>query len=173
MNPDPYAAFLLGLGACRPLSRGVIGIRSADPFEAPSIRPHYLSAPEDVAELLDGVRFLRRLAATPAMRSIIEEEIRPGPDVQSEDDLVADIRQRCGTIFHPVGTCAMGADPAQTVVDARLRVHGVAGLRVIDASVFPSVTSGNTNAPTIMVAEKGADLVLADAVAADRLPHVA
>ena len=163
MNPDPYAAFLLGFSTCRPLSRGRIEIGSRDPFAPPKIHPNYLTASEDMAELLEGVRFMRKLAATPSMRSIIEEELKPGPAVQSEDDLTADIRLRCGTVFHPVGTCMMGPDARSAVVDSRLHVHGFGGLRVIDASVFPNVTSGNTNAPTIMVAEKAADIVLEDA----------
>jgi choline dehydrogenase len=160
MNPDPYAAFLLGFSTCRPASRGFIQVRSRDPFAPPEIHPNYLTAPEDMVELLDGVRFMRRLAATPSMSSIVEAELAPGPTVQSDDELVADIRKRCGTVFHPVGTCTMGADPGRAVVDSRLCVHGLGALRVIDASVFPNVTSGNTNAPTIMVAEKAADIVL-------------
>ena len=163
MNPDPYPAFLLGHSTCRPTSRGSIELRSPDPFAPPRIDPNYLSTAEDMLEMLDGVRFLRRLATTPALQSIIEEELKPGPQVRSEEELVADIRQRCGTVFHPVGTCAMGPDAGRAVVDHRLRVHGLDRLRVIDASVFPNVTSGNTNAPTIMIAEKGADIVLADA----------
>ena len=163
MNPDPYSAFLLGFSTCRPVSRGFIEIGSRDPFGPPKIHPNYLSAHEDMIEQLDGVRFMRRLAATPSMRAIIEAEMKPGRAVQSEEELIADIRQRCGTVFHPVGTCMMGPDPSRTVVDSRLRVHELTGLRVIDASVFPNVTSGNTNAPTIMVAEKGADIVLHDA----------
>jgi choline dehydrogenase len=164
MNPDPYSAFLLGFSTCRPLSRGLIEIGSPDPFAPPKIHPNYLTAPEDLMELLDGVRFVRKLAATSSMRSIIEAEIKPGAAVQSEEELIADIRQRCGTLFHPVGTCMMGPDPNRAVVDAQLRAHGLPGLRVIDASVFPNVTSGNTNAPTIMLAEKAADIVLKDAV---------
>ena len=162
MNPDPYPAFLLGLSTCRPTSRGFLQIRSSDPLAPPEIHPNSFAADEDMAEMLDGVRFVRRLAATPAMAALIESEIRPGAEVQSEEALVADIRQRAGTVFHPVGTCAMGHDPSTSVVDPSLHVHGLSGLRVIDASIFPNITSGNTNAPTIMVAEKGADLVLAD-----------
>jgi choline dehydrogenase len=166
MNPDPFPAFLLGFSACRPKSRGFLRIRSSDPFAPPEIHPRYLSEPEDLVEMLDGVRFIRRLAATPAMRALIEEELKPGPRIQAEDALIDDIRQRCGTVFHPVSTCAMGQDRGQSVVDHRLRVHGLSSLRVIDASVIPHVTSGNTNAPTIMLAEKGADMVLNDALAA-------
>jgi choline dehydrogenase len=113
--------------------------------------------------MLEATRFLRRLAATPAFARVIERELAPGPQAQGDDDLIADIRQRAGTVFHPVSTCRMGPDPAANVVDARLKVHGLEGLRVVDASIFPAVTSGNTNAPAIMVGEKGSDLILADA----------
>jgi choline dehydrogenase len=116
-----------------------------------------------MAEMLAGVRFIRRLAGTPAMAELIAEELQPGPAVQKDEALIQDIRQRSGTVFHPVGTCRMGPNPAEAVVDAGLKVHGLAGLRVVDASIFPTVTSGNTNAPTIMVGEKGADLILQDA----------
>ncbi|MFI4989184.1 MAG: GMC oxidoreductase, partial [Alphaproteobacteria bacterium] len=94
--------------------------------------------------------------------AVIAEELRPGPAVRSPEEVLDDVRQRCSTVFHPVGTCRMGPDPEAAVVDHRLKVHGIDGLRVIDASVFPAITSGNTNAPVIMVAEKGADLVLQD-----------
>ena len=160
MNPDPYPAFLLGHSVCRPTSRGHLHIRSADPFAAPLIHPNYLATEQDRFEMLDGLRFLRRLAATPAFAALIESELKPGPALQSDEELEADIRARCGTVFHPVSTCTMGPDPARSVVDPSLRVHGLERLRVIDASVFPAVTSANTNAPTIMVAEKGAELVL-------------
>jgi choline dehydrogenase len=160
MSPDPYSAFLLGISHCRPTSRGHLQIRSPDPFAPPAIHPNYLSAPEDLSEMLDGVRFLRRLATTPAMAALIEAELRPGAAVRSDDALIDDIRQRAGTVFHPTSTCMMGPDPSSAVVDPRLHVHGLAALRVIDASIFPCVPSGNTNAPTIMVGEKGADLVL-------------
>lgn len=107
--------------------------------------------------------FLRRLAATPALRGIIEQELVPGAAIQSPEQLMEDIRQRASTVFHPVSTCRMGPDPATAVLNHRLQVHGLAGLRVIDASAFPSLTSGNTNAPALMLAEKGADEVLRDA----------
>lgn len=162
MSPDPFPGFLLGIQPTRPTSRGHLEIRSADPFEPPAIHPNYLSTNHDLQEMLEGARFLREMAATPAFASVIEAEIRPGPHVQSEEDLVADIRARSGTVFHPVSTCRMGPDPSVDVVDARLRVHGLAGLRVVDASIFPTVTSGNTNAPAIMVGEKGADMILQD-----------
>lgn len=163
LNPDPYSAFLLGYSACRPTSRGHLEVRSADPFQPPAIHPRYLSTEEDVQDMLDGWRLMRRLAATPALSAVIDTELAPGDAVQGEAAMVEDIRRRAGSVFHPVSTCAMGPDPRRAVVDHRLKVHGIVGLRVVDASVFPSVTSGNTNAPTIMVGEKGADLVLGEA----------
>ena len=163
LNPDPYPGFLLGYSACRPTSRGEIRIKSADPFVAPAIRPGYLSTNHDIEEMVEGSRLMRRLAATPALSAIIDEELKPGAAVASEADFADDARKRAGTVFHPCGTCIMGPDPARSVVDPRLRVHGLDALRVIDASIFPNVTSGNTNAPAIMVGEKGADLVLEDA----------
>ena len=112
--------------------------------------------------MLDATLFLRRLAATPALSAVIESELMPGTHIQSREALVEDIRQRASTVFHPVGTCRMGPRPDDAVVDRQLRVHGLQRLRVIDASVFPTLPSGNTNAPTVMLAEKGAAAVLAD-----------
>ncbi len=163
MNTDPFPGFSMSVHACRPSSRGSIAIASADAWAAPLIRPNYLSTEKDVLEALAGARLLRALAAASPLRDIIHSEILPGPGAVSDDDLLQDFRQRADTIFHPVGTCAMGPSPEHAVVDSRLRVYGITGLRVIDASVFPCITSGNTNAPTIMVAEKGAQMVLQDA----------
>ncbi|GIK97303.1 MAG: choline dehydrogenase [Alphaproteobacteria bacterium] len=163
MNPDPYPAFLLGYSACRPTSRGYIEIRSPDPEQPPAIHPRYLSTEQDMEDMIDGWRLMRRLAATRTLSEIIEDELAPGAAVQGDDEVIGDIRRRAGSVFHPVGTCTMGPDPACAVVDSRLRLHGMAGLRVVDASIFPCVTSGNTNAPAIMVGEKGADLILQDA----------
>ena len=115
----------------------------------------------DREAMLDAARFLRSLAAAPAFQAVIDHEILPGPAVQTDEQLMDDIAQRASTVFHPVSTCRMGPDPGLSVVDACLRVHGVSGLRVVDASIFPALTSGNTNAPTLMVAEKAADLLLA------------
>jgi choline dehydrogenase len=162
LNPDPYPAFLMSFNTCRPTSRGSVAIRSPDPFAAPAIRTHYLSTPEDVADVCEGARMLRRIAAAPPLAAVIEREYQPGPDIRSDADVLADFRARAGSVFHASCTCAMGPDPARAVVDARLRVHGLGRLRIVDASVFPSVTSGNTNAPVIMVAERAADLILAD-----------
>jgi choline dehydrogenase len=163
MRPDPFPGFITSASPCRPTSRGHLEVRSRDPHIAPAIHPNYLSTNHDVEELLAGARFLRKLATAPSLAAIIDEELRPGPAVQSDEERIADIRARCYSVFHPVSTCRMGPDAAENVVDHRLKVHGLAGLRVIDASIFPTVTSGNTNAPAIMVGEKGADLVLADA----------
>lgn len=163
MNPDPYAAFSMSFNACRPESRGHLEIRSADPLDKPLIHPNYLDTDKDIQEAIEGCRILRDLAASAPMAKLIESETLPGAEVQTDEALLADFRERAGTIYHAVGTCRMGQNSADSVVDERLRVHGVSGLRVIDASVFPSITSGNTNAPSIMVGEKGADLVLEDA----------
>jgi choline dehydrogenase len=162
MNPDPFAAFLLSFNSCRPTSRGHLEIRSRDPLVHPAIHPNYLSTDKDIEEAMGGMRLLRKLAATRPLADVIEEEMIPGPSKQSDDELLADFRQRAGTVYHPTCTCRMGPDPKESVVDARLRVHGLDGLRVIDASVFPYVTSGNTNAPSIMVGEKGAAMLQED-----------
>ena len=163
MRPDPFSGFLLSAQPCRPTSRGHVQLRSADLNAPPLIVPNSLATDHDVNELVEGSLFLRRLAAMPALAGAIESELEPGPQVQTREQLVEDIRRRASTVFHPVSTCRMGLDPQLNVVDHRLKVHGMSGLRIIDASVFPAVTSGNINAPTIMVAEKGADMVLADA----------
>jgi choline dehydrogenase len=160
---DPFPGICVSVSPCRPTSRGQIEIRSPDPFAPPSIQPNTLGTAEDMAELVGGARFLRRLAATKALSALIERESAPGPDVESDAALEADIRRRCYSIFHPCGTARMGPDARDAVVDARLRVHRVEGLRVIDASIFPLITSGNLNAPSMMVGQRGADLVLEDA----------
>lgn len=162
MRPDPYAAYILSFQPCRPSSRGHLNICSPDPFTAPDIRPNYLSTNEDINEVIEGCRLMRQLAATNALKAITSEEIQPGAQIDSDEALLDDFRNRAGTVFHPVGSCAMGADPKSSVVNNRLQVHGLNGLRVIDASIFPNLTSGNTNAPTIMVAEKGAEMILQD-----------
>ncbi len=159
MNPDPFPGFSMSVHSCRPTSRGHICIASADPMEPPRIMPNYLSTEVDVAQALAGARLLRSLAATPALRDVIASEIAPGPDCRGDEALLRDFRARADTIFHPVGSCAMGPSAETAVVDSQLRVHGVQGLRVVDASVFPGITSGNTNAPTIMVAEKAAAMI--------------
>ena len=162
MNPDPFAGFLLGTQPMHPTSRGYLAIRSANPAQPPEIHPNYLSTELDMQEMLEGMYFMRKLAAAPAFQDIIESEIAPGADAQDDAAFIEYIREKVGTVFHPVGTCKMGPDVKTDVVDARLKLHGIDGLRVVDASIFPTVTSGNTNAPAIMVGEKGADLILQD-----------
>jgi choline dehydrogenase len=162
-TPDPFPGFALGLSNCRPTSRGWLDLRSPDPAVPPRIVANALSTDGDIRDAVEGVRLIRRLAATGPLAEAVAEELVPGPSVATDDDLADDFRRRCGTVYHPCGTCGMGPDPRTSVVDARLRVHGIDRLRVIDASIFPVIVSGNTNAPTIMVAAKGADMVVADA----------
>jgi choline dehydrogenase len=162
MQPDPFPGFLLGFNPCRPTSRGEIVVRSADPLAHPAIRPNYLATAQDREAMRTGMRYIRRLAGAPALRDIIEAAITPGAGAGDDAGLDEYTRNNAWTVFHPCGTCRMGKDAAAAAVDPRLRVHGVAGLRVVDASVFPNVTSGNTNAPAIMVAERAADLILED-----------
>ncbi len=163
LTPDPFSGMSIGLSNCRPTSRGHIRITAPDPQRHPCITANAFSTDHDVKEMLLAVKFLRHLAAQPALARLIAEELRPGPMVTTDDALIDDFRKRSGTVYHPSCTCRMGPDPASSVIDARLRVHGVAGLRVIDASSFPNLIAGNTNAPAMMMGWKGAELVLADA----------
>jgi choline dehydrogenase len=146
----------------RPDSRGTIMARTSDPAAAPIITPNYLSDPGDVRVLAAGMRFTRDIFAAPAIAQHSVAETMPGPDVRTEEELTEYARSFGNTIYHPVGTCRMGRGPS-AVVDERLRVHGIGGLRVIDASIMPTLTTGNTNAPTIMIGEKGAAMIREDA----------
>ena len=163
LTPDPFSGLSIGLSNCRPTSRGEIMIQSADPLAHPKITANAYSTENDVEEMLAAVKFLRHIAAQPAFAGLVKQELRPGPDVQSDADLIADFRARSGTVYHPSCTARMGRDLATSVVDARCRVHGVDGLRVIDASAFPNLIAGNTNAPAILMGWKGAELLLQDA----------
>jgi choline dehydrogenase-like flavoprotein len=146
----------------RPESRGTIMAQSSDPLQYPAIRPNYLSAPSDLRVLISGIHQTRNIFAQPAMGPYTVRETVPGPDIAA-DEQFAEFARNAGTnVFHPVGTCKMGTDP-MAVVDPRLRVIGITGLRVVDASIMPSVTTGNTNAPTIMIGEKGAEMIKEDA----------
>ncbi len=163
MSPDPFPAFRLGFNPCKPTSAGHLRLRSPDPMQAPEMHGNYLDTEHDQQAMIAGVRLMRRIAATPALRAVIDTEIEPGQDVQSDAEILQFIRSDSWTVFHQCGTCRMGRDAAQSVVDARLRVHGVSGLRVADASIFPDIPTGNTNAPSIMVGEKAGDMILEDA----------
>jgi choline dehydrogenase len=158
--PDRFAGFILCFQPCRPLSRGRVGIQGPSVHDAPRIEPHYLTHPEDIAQALRGARLTQRMARTAAMRGLIAAPIAPDLDTMDDEAMVDDFRSRASTCYHPVGTCAMGPDARSAVVDAQLGVHGIEHLYVVDASVFPTVTSGNTHAPTTMVAHKGADAIL-------------
>lgn len=162
LSPDPWPGFSIGLSNCRPSSRGSIMIRSRDPLEHPKIVANAYSIDSDVSEMLAAVKFLRKLASMPSMAEIIEAEVLPGPACRSDDELIADFRARSGTVYHPVSTCRMGPDPSQSVVDPRLRVHGLGALRIVDASIFPENISGNTNAAAILTGWKGAEMILED-----------
>ena len=161
----PFPAITPSVCNLRPTSRGWVRITSPDPDAHPEIKVNYLATPEDQKVAADGMRFTRRVMAAAALAKYSPEEWRPGPSVESDAGLVKAAGDLGTTIFHPVSTCKMGGDD-MAVVDERLRVHGIDGLRVIDASVMPRLTSGNTNAPTYMIAEKGAEMVLQDQASA-------
>ncbi|MGR3792753.1 GMC family oxidoreductase [Vannielia sp. SX4] len=160
MRPDAFAGFMIGISNCHPKSRGELHIRSSDPVEAPSIRPNYFSAEEDMAELLASVPIMRAIAARAPLSEITKAELKPGPAVTERAALVDYIRAVTGSVFHPCGTCAMG--PEESAVTAPdLRLRGIEGLTVADASIIPQITSGNLNAPALMIGEKAADLIAA------------
>ncbi len=160
----PFPAITASVCNLRPTSRGTVRLKSSAPAAPPAIAPNYLSTDEDKKVAADAIRLTRRIMAASAMAPFAPEEYRPGAAVTEEADLVAAAGALGTTIFHPVGTCKMGpADDRGAVVDARLRVHGIRGLRVVDASVMPTITSGNTNSPVIMIAEKASAMILEDA----------
>ncbi|HCW89743.1 MAG TPA: GMC family oxidoreductase, partial [Marinobacter sp.] len=159
MSGYGYAVMIYGL---RPSSRGRVGLHSADPFAAPLIDPNYMADSADVERLVRGVHLVRKILAQPAFAPHHEVEVSPGPALQNDDDLAAWVRRSGESAYHPVGTCKMGVDP-MAVVDPRLRVHGLQCLRVIDASIMPTLVGGNTNQPATMIGEKGAAMILEDA----------
>jgi choline dehydrogenase len=154
-----YSGFSASACQCRPTSRGQLTIRSADPLAAPRIEPRYFSEEIDRKTIVAGLELLREIYNQPAFKNLWDVETMPGPDLQTRPQLWNFARNRGGTVFHPVGTCRMGSD-ANAVLDPELSVRGVQNLRVIDASVMPTLTSANTNAPTFMIAERGAALLL-------------
>jgi choline dehydrogenase len=158
---DAFSGFYLCFQPTRPTSVGRIDIASPDFRRAPTIAPNYLSTEKDLADVAHGARLLQAIARTRAIKALIREPIAPDLGAMGPADLIADFRARASTVYHPVGTCRMGRTAGEAVVDASLKVHGIERLRVVDASVFPTVTSANTHAPTVMVAQKAADLIMA------------
>jgi choline dehydrogenase len=158
----PFSGFTASVCQVRPESRGSVRIRNADPATPPEIRINYLATETDRATNVEGLKILRKILQAPALRPYVAEEVDPGTKVSTDEDLLNYCRQRGSTIYHPTSTCRMGSD-ALAVVDQRLRVRGIEGLRVVDASIMPDLVSGNTNAPIIMIAEKASDLILQDA----------
>ncbi len=160
INPDPFAGFIASFQPCRPTSRGRIDIVSPQATDAPAIAPNSLSTDQDIETVLAGARIIQSLMRARTMQPLIDRVMLP--DILNLDDaaIIDDFRRRCGTVFHPVATCTMGQTEASSVVDLHLRVHGFERLRVVDASAFPNITSGNTNAPTIMLAHRAAGLIL-------------
>ena len=159
--PHRFDAVSGGIYNLRPRSRGHIRIRSADAAEHPSIVHNYLQDPDDCRVAVDALRLMRRIFAAPSFQALLPEEIRPPAEARTDEELLEAARQACGTAHHQAGTCKMGNDP-MAVVDERLRVHGLQNIRVVDASIIPQLPSGNTNAPTIMIAEKAAHMIKAD-----------
>jgi len=158
----PYSGFTMSICQLRPESRGHVRIRSTDPFEPPEMQPNYLSTELDRRTTVAGMKAARAIAESAAMKPYVKREVKPGPDATDDAALLEFARNNGATIFHPTGTCRMGVD-ALAVVDTRLRVNGTSGLRVIDCSVMPTLVSGNTNAPAVMMAEKAADMIREDA----------
>jgi choline dehydrogenase len=157
-----FSAFSASVCQLRPESRGSLRIRSADPAVPPEIRINYLATETDRTAFIEGFKILRQIMAAPALKPYAVDEILPGSKVTSDEDILAFCRKTGSTVYHPTSTCRMGSDPL-AVVDQRLRLRGIEGLRVVDASVMPDLMSGNTNAPTIMIAEKASDMILEDA----------
>jgi choline dehydrogenase len=158
----PFSGFTMSTCQLRPEARGHVRIRSTDPFEPPAMQPNYLSTELDCRTTVAGVKAARAIAASAALRPFIRREVKPGPDVLGDDALLEFCRNQGATIFHPSGTCKMGTD-AMAVLDERLRVRGVDGLRVVDCSAMPTLVSGNTNGPVVMMAEKAVDMIRQDA----------
>ena len=154
----------IGVAQLRPESRGTIHIKSPDSMVGPAIRPNFLDAEADRQSLVKGMQIARRIVAQPAMQQYVSYEMNPGKDVDTFDEWLEFARQTGQTIYHPIGTCRMGTDEG-AVTDPQLRFKGLDGLRVVDASVMPLMVSGNTQAAVMMVAEKGADMILQDAKA--------
>ena len=163
VSPDDFPGFLIGYNPCKPTSVGHVHIASADPQQTPIIQPNYLSTEHDRRLMLAGMKLMRQFIAAPSFSRVVVDEVYPGRACESDEQLMDFVRGNAWTVFHPCCTCRMGEHRNTSVVDSRLRVHGLKGLRVADASVFASIPTGNTNAPSIMVAERASDLVMEDA----------
>ncbi|WJR75886.1 choline dehydrogenase [Bradyrhizobium sp. NP1] len=161
-KPHDWSGCTFSVCQLRPESRGSVEIRSADPMQPPAMQPNYLTAEKDRLCAVESIKYARRLAATAALKPYILGEYKPGDSVRSDSEILDFAREYGATIFHPTGTCKMGSDP-MAVTDARLRVHGIGGLRVVDCSIMPTLVSGNTHAPAVMIAEKASDMILDDA----------
>ena len=157
---DKESGFLLSAQPSRPTSRGTVKITSSDPLDAPDIQPNSLSTKQDRIDAVQAGKLVQRMAQSETIKAVTKTAKNTDFQTMDDDDLLGLFREISSTVFHPCGTCAMGNDPQASVLDAGLKVHGTQGLRVIDASVFPNITSGNTNAPSIMVGMRGADLIL-------------
>ena len=157
---DTYAAFAMGICNTRPKSRGHVSLRSRDVDDAPLIQFNFLEDRDDLVEMIEGVHVLRALAGTPALQSIIEREYLPGPEAESDADLEHDIRARGYSIYHPCGTCRMGPEKSNAVVNSRLKVHDLEGVLIADASVLPFVVTGNLNAPSMMIGQRASEIIL-------------
>ena len=157
-----FSAFTASVCQLRPTSTGHIALKSTNPREYPAIHPNYLATLEDQKTAIESIKITRKIMGAPALNPLISSEHEPGIEHQTDEELLEYARNRATTIYHPTGTCKMGNDE-MAVVDDRLRVKGVKGLRVVDASIMPIIISGNTNAPTIMIAEKAADMIKEDA----------
>ncbi|MBA1202823.1 choline dehydrogenase [Pseudomonas capeferrum] len=166
----PFSGFTMSVCQLRPESRGYVRITSTDPLQPPSMQPNYLSTELDRKTVIAAVRYTRKLAATGSFKPLIRSEYRPGNEIQSDEQILEFCRQYGATIFHPSGTCKMGNDPL-AVVDSRLRVHGVQGLRVVDCSIMPTLVSGNTNVPVVMIAEKASTMILEDCLQLSASTH--
>lgn len=162
ISPDPFPGFLIGYNPCKPTSIGHVRIASADPRQAPTIQPNYLSTEHDRNLMLAGMKLMRQFIETPSFSRVVVDEVYPGRACESDEQLMQFVRDNAWTVFHPCCTCRMGEDSASSVVDSRLRVHGLQGLRIADASVFATIPTGNTNAPSMMLAERASDFILED-----------
>ena len=163
MRPDSFSGFIIGFNSCRPKSEGTVMIRSPRADDAPVIRANYLDHEDDRTDAVAMARVIERLQNTPRLKSLLADDPLTPLDRMDDDEILADLRDRGGTVFHLCGTCRMGPDATTAVLDPRLRVHGIEGLRVCDAAAFPNITSANTNAPTMMLADRAAEMILEDA----------